>query len=141
MREGLFTAHVAKSPESGLSGPIFSGPDDCADLVQSLQVSDTELFFIRAAEHFDAGGVRRDGTEIERSLVRKYGATSQLPRRGTRQISAGRAGNGTSPRSAPSSGVRTSTTFGVLTMALGKRAPPSCRLARQDNSLCCRRRT
>ena len=36
MREGLSTGPSARRPESGLSGPIFSGPDDCADLVQSL---------------------------------------------------------------------------------------------------------
>jgi hypothetical protein len=36
MREGLSTGSDARWPESGLSGPIFSGPDDCADLVFSL---------------------------------------------------------------------------------------------------------
>ncbi len=33
MRERLSTGLVAGMPESVLSGPIFSGPDDCADLV------------------------------------------------------------------------------------------------------------
>ena len=31
--QGLFTGHRAKKPESVLSGPIFSGPVDCAGLV------------------------------------------------------------------------------------------------------------
>ena len=33
MRVGLSTGPGAKGPGSGLSGPIFSGPDDCAGLV------------------------------------------------------------------------------------------------------------
>ena len=37
---GLSTGAGAKRPESGLSGPIFSGPDDCADLVNSFQASE-----------------------------------------------------------------------------------------------------
>jgi len=36
VREELSTGLVAESPEGGLLGPIFSGPDDCADLVNSL---------------------------------------------------------------------------------------------------------
>jgi hypothetical protein len=36
MREGLSTGPGTKRPGSGLLGPIFSGPDDCASLVQSL---------------------------------------------------------------------------------------------------------
>src|SRR5690606_33314123 len=35
MREGLSTGHGARWLGSGLSGPTFSGPDDCADLVNS----------------------------------------------------------------------------------------------------------
>ena len=37
---GLSTAPVSKMPRSCLSGPTFSGPHDCADLVKFLQVSD-----------------------------------------------------------------------------------------------------
>ena len=37
MREGLNTGIGAKRAESGLSPLIFSGPDDCADLVNSFQ--------------------------------------------------------------------------------------------------------
>ena len=33
MRERLSTVFGARRPGSGLSRPIFSGPDDCADLV------------------------------------------------------------------------------------------------------------
>jgi len=40
MRAGLSTGSGAKWPESGLSGPIFSGPHDCADLVNRLQASE-----------------------------------------------------------------------------------------------------
>ena len=69
MRVGLSTDPDGRWPCGGLSGPVFSGPHDCANLVNSLQDTDTELLFIRAAEHFDAGGARRDGTEIERLLV------------------------------------------------------------------------
>ncbi len=36
MREGLSTGPCARRPESVLSGPIFSGPHDCADLVNFL---------------------------------------------------------------------------------------------------------
>ena len=36
MRVGLSTGPGARRPGSGLSGPIFSGPHDCADLVNSL---------------------------------------------------------------------------------------------------------
>ena len=35
MRVGLSTGPGARRPGSGLSGPIFSGPDDCADSVQT----------------------------------------------------------------------------------------------------------
>ena len=65
MREGLSTAPAAGPSGSGLSGGIFSGPDDCADLVNSFQRPETIEFFERAPEHFDASGVRRDGTDIE----------------------------------------------------------------------------
>ena len=37
MREGLSTDPGTRRSERGLSGPIFSGPDDCADLVNSSQ--------------------------------------------------------------------------------------------------------
>ena len=36
MRAGLSTGLGAKRPEGGLSGPTFSGPHDCTDLVRSL---------------------------------------------------------------------------------------------------------
>jgi len=69
MRVGLSPGRCARWPQSGLSGPIFSGPHDCADLVNSLQASGIAMFFRGRPAHFDAGGVRRDGTEIERSPV------------------------------------------------------------------------
>ena len=47
MREGLSTAPAAKRPGSGLSGPIFSGPHDCADLVNSLQVHDNVIHLLK----------------------------------------------------------------------------------------------
>jgi hypothetical protein len=34
--EGLSTGPYARRRGSGLSGPIFSGPHDCTDLVKSL---------------------------------------------------------------------------------------------------------
>jgi len=37
MREGLLTGPRAEWHTRILSAPIFSGPDDCADLVNSLQ--------------------------------------------------------------------------------------------------------
>ena len=40
MREGLSTGAAAKSPGSGLSGPIFSGPVACGDLVNFAQFSE-----------------------------------------------------------------------------------------------------
>ena len=45
MREVLSTGPCAGMPESGLSGPIFSGPHDCADLVNSLQASEAVGLF------------------------------------------------------------------------------------------------
>jgi len=45
MREGLSTDIGAKRPESGLSGPIFSGPHDCVDLVNFLQATEIMTFF------------------------------------------------------------------------------------------------
>ena len=58
MRVELSTGPGAKSPESGLSRPIFSGPDDCADLVNSWEASQNAYLFQAEAEHFDAGGIR-----------------------------------------------------------------------------------
>jgi hypothetical protein len=53
MRVGLSTGPGTKRPGSGLSGPIFSGPDDCASLVNSSQdIEFTEVIF-PPAEHFD----------------------------------------------------------------------------------------
>ena len=45
MREAMSTAPVAATTEIALSRPIFSGPHDCADLVNSLQVDETEAYF------------------------------------------------------------------------------------------------
>ena len=63
----LSTGPVAGWLESGLTGPIFSGPDDCASLVNCLQVYEIAIVFYLLAEHFDVSGVRRNGTQIERS--------------------------------------------------------------------------
>jgi hypothetical protein len=60
MREKLSTGTCAKRQESVLPGPIFSGPDDCADLVNSLQRSDREGIFRHQAEHFDGSRVWGD---------------------------------------------------------------------------------
>ena len=45
MRLGLSTSVGAMRHGSGLSGPILSGPDDCADLVHRLQASDPNTIF------------------------------------------------------------------------------------------------
>lgn len=45
MREGLSTAVGAGRPGSGLLGAIFSGPHDCADLVNFLQVTESGKLF------------------------------------------------------------------------------------------------
>jgi hypothetical protein len=45
MREGLSTGLDATRPESGLSGPIFSGPDDCAVKVNFVQVTESGKLF------------------------------------------------------------------------------------------------
>ncbi len=58
MRVGLSTDPDARWPGSGLSGPIFSGPNDCADLVNSFQATGIAMFFRAQPEHFDAGGIR-----------------------------------------------------------------------------------
>jgi hypothetical protein len=58
MRERLSTHTRARRPGSGLSGPIFSGPDDWGIFVLSLQIPDINDFFGKRAEHFDAGGIR-----------------------------------------------------------------------------------
>jgi hypothetical protein len=44
MRGLLLTGLGAKRPGSCLSGAIFSGPDDCADLVNFLQASEKRYF-------------------------------------------------------------------------------------------------
>ena len=59
MRVWLSTDVLARWPESGLSGPIFSGPDDCADLVNSLQASEKHRQCGYMAKHSDASGVRK----------------------------------------------------------------------------------
>ena len=53
MRERLSTGSGAGWLGSGLSGPIFSGPDDCASLVNSSQVIEFKEFNILPAERFD----------------------------------------------------------------------------------------
>uniref|UniRef100_UPI004047F1E4 hypothetical protein n=1 Tax=Yoonia sp. TaxID=2212373 RepID=UPI004047F1E4 len=45
MRVRLSTGLCASRPESGLSGAIFSGPVACADLVNSIQVTDNASNF------------------------------------------------------------------------------------------------
>jgi hypothetical protein len=62
---GLSTEPGAKRPGSGLSGPLFSGPHDWAGLVNSLQALGIAMFFRGRPNHFDAGGARRDGTDVE----------------------------------------------------------------------------
>jgi hypothetical protein len=74
MRVGLSTGLVARRRGSRLSGPVFSVPHDCADLVNSLQSSGIAMFFQGCPEHFDAGGVRRDGTDVEPVFTGKLGA-------------------------------------------------------------------
>src|SRR6056297_3500486 len=79
MRVGLNTGMGAGRAKTGLSGPIFSGPDDCADLVNSFQATGIAMFFRVLPEHFDPGGARRDGTETERSpCCRGQGSTRPL---------------------------------------------------------------
>lgn len=56
---GLSTGAGAKRPEGGLSRRIFSGPDDCADLVNSLQASENIGNADIWAKHSDASGVRK----------------------------------------------------------------------------------
>ena len=65
MREGLSTGSDGRRPGSGLSGPIFSGPDDCAVLVFSFQTIEITTVNPLPAEHFDFRVARREGTEIE----------------------------------------------------------------------------
>ena len=65
MRVGLNTGPGARRPGSGLSGPIFSGPADCTDLVNSFQATELAVFFPGLPEHFDAVGARRNGTDRE----------------------------------------------------------------------------
>ena len=45
MREGLLTGPRPKGRTRVLSGPIFSVPHDCADLVNSLQAFGVAMFF------------------------------------------------------------------------------------------------
>ncbi|MCC5961146.1 MAG: hypothetical protein JJU08_17585 [Rhodobacteraceae bacterium] len=58
MREDLSTVPAARRHGSGLSGSIFSGPDDCTDLVFSFQAHDNIEFFRDFRKNFDAGGAR-----------------------------------------------------------------------------------
>ena len=45
MRTGLLTCPGARRDASVLSGPIFSEPHDCTDLVHSLQSHEITTFF------------------------------------------------------------------------------------------------
>ena len=65
MRVGLSTGMGVRRPGSGLSRPIFSGPHDCADLVNSLQDSENKKFSEERREHFGGSRVSRDGTALE----------------------------------------------------------------------------
>ena len=67
MRQRLSTDLRARRPGSGLSGPIFSGPHDCADLVNSLQRAGNMVFSKSTPLRFDIGGTRRNRTTIELS--------------------------------------------------------------------------
>jgi hypothetical protein len=53
MWEGLSTGCRARRPESGLSGPVCSGPDDRANLVNSSQCVEISEFNPLPSEHFD----------------------------------------------------------------------------------------
>ena len=75
---GLSTAPAAKRSESGLPGPIFSGPHDCADLVHSLQDIGIEMFFRRRPEHFDAGRVFEKGLRSNPCRLRLEDFTHRL---------------------------------------------------------------
>ena len=67
MQEGLNTGPRARRPGSGLSGPIFSGPHDCADLVNSSQDIEFAEVNLLPVEHFDFRDILQEGTEIERA--------------------------------------------------------------------------
>ena len=69
MWDGLSTGVGARRPGSGLSGSIFSGPHDCADRVNSLQVTEKKPFQEVLLEHFDGSGVRADGLKTGRSII------------------------------------------------------------------------
>jgi hypothetical protein len=73
MREELSTDAGARWPESGLSGPIFSGPDDCADLVDYSQPIEIKTVNPFLSEHFDFRGALRKGAEIENHLGKVAG--------------------------------------------------------------------
>ena len=57
LRIRLSTGQSAKWPGSGLSGPIFSGSDDCSSLVNRFQASEIDIFFRGRPEHFDGSRV------------------------------------------------------------------------------------
>lgn len=65
MRDGLSAGLDARRPGSGLSGPIFSGPHDCAVLVNFLQAIEVDELNPHPAKHLDFRVARREGTEIE----------------------------------------------------------------------------
>jgi hypothetical protein len=70
MREGLSTGPRAKRSGCGLSGRIFSGPHDCAILVNSLQATEKKPFQKALPECFDRSRVRTDGPKTGRSIIR-----------------------------------------------------------------------
>ncbi len=53
MRERLLTGPCAARDESGLSGPIFSGADDCAALVNLSEAIEIASVNLLPSEHFD----------------------------------------------------------------------------------------
>ncbi len=65
MRAGLSTGPGVSWRGSRLSGPVFSGPHDCADLVNFHQAVEIEFINHVSAEHFDFRDTFREGTEIE----------------------------------------------------------------------------
>jgi len=71
MRVGLSTGLSAKMPGSGLLGPIFSGADDCAALVNLSEAIEIASVNLLPAEHFDFRVALRKGTEIEQYLGRR----------------------------------------------------------------------
>ena len=94
MREGLSTGDGAGWAGNSLSGPVFSGPDDCAELVNCFQGTGIAMFFRGRPEHFDAGGVRRDGTEIELRIGAKEAKVVRQAKQSAQAVTPGVANSG-----------------------------------------------